>query len=441
MQKTDIITFIIEGQNHILRIEGIKREYEEILKKSIGSKPIKIITGFRRSGKSFLVQRVARNLIEENLYKISNILYLNFEDFRLSQINTPEKLHECYKTFRTNIADQQKKLLIFDEIQNVTQWDRFIRTIYEMDSDIEIIITGSNSELLSSELGSNLAGRFIEFSILPFDFKEYLRYKDLEVSDITDYYRNQEKIQELFYRYLKFGGLPEALSINNNDACFSYLEGIVSKVILDDIIKRFTVRHALAVEKILSYLFSNIGNFISFRKLSNYLETTGINIKQETLIRYVQFMLKTFALYEINKFDWKAQRLFPTSRKYYAVDTGLVNLYPSPTGNFSKQLENIVFLKLKKLKKPISFGTFSSGKEIDFILQLGEGIFEKYQVTQQLHKDNYERELSPFLLQDQYLSVGENILLTLDIGEEKIDYKGIKIFKRNILTWLLFDSA
>ena len=437
MEKSEIMQLVAGWQNRILRIEGIEREYENILQGTIDSKPIKIITGFRRSGKSFLVQRVARSLVEDKAFPVSNILYLNFEDFRLAGANTPEKVYEIYRTFRTEIAEQSKKLLIFDEIQNVDEWDRLIRTLYETDHDVEILLTGSNSELLSSEIGSNLAGRFIELSILPFDFKEYLQYKGIKIRDIAEYYRDHELIQNHFYRYLKFGGLPEVLTIQSDTACFSYIEGIISKVILDDIIKRFNIKHSMVLERIFFYLLSAAGNIVSFQRISNYLKQMGISIKQETIIKYVQYMLKSFAIYEINKFDWKLGKLFATTRKYYAVDTGLINLYPPSVSNFSKQLENIVFLKLKRDQKTLYFGALSSGKEIDFIAQTKDGSLEKYQVTQTLHDDNYEREMSSFLMKDTNLEAGRNTLLTLDGDEQEIEYKNVKVSKRNIPAWLL----
>ena len=124
MEKRAILSLVAEWQNRILKIEGIERDYESALRSMIGAKPIKIITGFRRSGKSFLVQRVAKKLVADGLFPISNILYLNFEDFRLAEVNTPEKAYEIYTTFRTEMADQSKKLLIFDEVQNVMNWNR-----------------------------------------------------------------------------------------------------------------------------------------------------------------------------------------------------------------------------------------------------------------------------------------------------------------------------
>ncbi len=438
MEIAETIQLITEWQNRILRVEGIPRDYDYDLLQTIGSKPVKIITGFRRSGKSFLIQRVARKLIKSGKFAISNILYLNFEDFRLSDINNPEALFSCYQTFRTEIADHQKKLLLFDEIQNVKDWDRFIRTIYEADTDIEIILTGSNSELLSSEIGTRLAGRFIELSIQPFDFKEYLLYHGLKITTTADYFRNKNEIQNHFSQYLKFGGLPEILTIQSETACFSYIQGIISKVILDDMISRFHIKHTVAAEKIFFYLLSATGNIISFTRISNYLSRLGIRIKQETLINYIQYMLKTFAIYETNKFDWKLGKVFETTRKYYAVDTGLVNLYPGTVANYSKQLENIIFLKLKRERKQVYFGSLASGKEIDFIVHDKQGDYSKYQATQTLKQHNYDRELSPFIINHgRFLEAGKNIILSLDEDENEITYKKVKIIKRNLIRWLL----
>ena len=427
---------ITEWQNQILNTEGIARNYEPLLIDAMGSKPIKIVTGFRRSGKSFLVQRLARHLVEQKKYSLKNILYLNFEDFRLAQVNTPEKLNDLYKTFRNQMADSGKKLIVFDEIQKVGNWDKFIRTIYEKDNDIEIILTGSNSELLSAEISSNLAGRFIEFFILPFDLSEILLYQGITIKSQTDYFRHKDILEKQFYAYVKYGGLPEILTINEGPSRYSYLEGILNKVILDDVIERFKIKHPAIIEKIIYYLFAAIGNHLSFARIANYLKQLGVNLKPETIINYTDYILKTFALYETTKFDWKIGKVFSTSRKYYAVDTGLAHLNPVTVSNFSKQLENVVFLKLKYNYKNIHFGALSSGKEIDFIAWNRQGNFTKFQICKTLHDENYQRELSPFSLAEAHLQ-GDNIILTLDDKEKELNFKGIKVRQRNLVKWLL----
>lgn len=441
MDKEQILKIITEWQNSILQIEGIERDYEKELLSLIGSKPIKIITGFRRSGKSFLLQRVLKNLILKKKIKLENILYLNFEDFQLTPINSPEKLEDILRTFIELVASSGNVIIALDEVQNVNHWDKFVRTLYEKKLfgkyAVEIILTGSNSELLSSEIGSSLAGRFIELFILPFSFLEYLRYLQISIKNKSEYYRNYGKIKKHFYDYIKYGGLPEHLSITNEKAKYSYLEGVLNKVVLDDVIKRFKVKNSSLVEKILQYQISNIGNKISYSRVKNYIHDLGYEIKQDTLVNYVQYFLKGFALYEVGKFDWKAKRVFSGLKKYYSVDTGIANLYKGLTNNFSKLLENVIYLHLKRDSEIKNIHYFENQKEIDFISQLRTGIFNKYQISQEINRENEKREQDAFIEVDKFLKTGKNILLSLDENENEITYKGIKIYRKNIIKLLI----
>lgn len=431
------IPIIVEWQNIIANVDGLVRDYNEELYAAANSKPIKIVTGFRRSGKSFLVQMVAKALIEEKKFPLSNILYLNFEDYRLSEIHNIKDLDSIVQMFLHELAAPGRKLLIFDEIQNVLHWDKLIRTLYEKEQNIEIFLTGSNSELLSSEIGSNLAGRFVTFEILPFSFKEFLAYHELNINNEKDFFIHFIRIKQLFSQYQKFGGLPEVFTITNENTKYSYLQGILSKVILDDIVKRFSVRQPDLIEKIIHFMHISVGNMISPARITNFIKSEGIQTKQETISIYIDYVIKTFAMYDLNKFDWKLKRVFNTNKKYYSVDTGLVNLFQNIGSNYSKQLENIVFLKLKKLFPVIYYGALENNKELDFIAQDRANIFYKYQVTQTLTDVNKTRELAPFILSDKYLNQTNNILLTMDEKEEKIQLEDCVIEKKYLLKWLL----
>jgi len=434
MEIFEYLDVILQWQAIIKETQGITRECEHVIMDTIGSKPIKIITGFRRSGKSFLMQRIASNCIKEKIYPRENIFYLNFEEYRLSSIDSPEKVDALIQLFKNEISKSGRKLLIFDEIQKVHHWDRLIRTLYEREREVDIFITGSNSELLSSELGSNLAGRFISFFILPFSFKEVLIYKGLNIKTPIDFIKQKQEIFILFHDYIRFGGLPETFTINSEKAKYSYLEGILSKVILDDIIDRFNVRQTDIIKQLLSYLLSGTGNLVSNKRIANFIQNGKGDVKQQTIKTYIEYIIQTFALFGIHKFDWKQSQVFSGKKKYYAVDTGISNLYCDYLRNYSKKLENIVFLKLMRDDYNIFFGTLQNGKEINFITQK-RNIFAKYQITKTLHADNYTRELSPFTFSDQYS--GENIILTMDEQDEELTFKDCKIFKRYILTWLL----
>ena len=425
-------------QNIIATTAGIKRDAEDEVSATLFSKPIKIITGFRRSGKSFMIRQIARKYVDSGNYSLNNVLYLNFEDFKLTEVNSAEKLGELYDTFKTEIADKKlPSLLIFDEIQNIKEWDKFIRTIYESEQNVEIILTGSNSELLSSELGSNLAGRFIEFFLLPFSFKEFLTYRNIKPASEAEYQRNRYDIRTLFNEYISYGGLPEVFEINTPETKKSYLNGVLNKVVLDDIVKRFNVDNVDILEKILGYLLSSVGNIVSFAKVTNLIKSYGMVVSNETIIKYVSYFIRTFALFECARFDWKLNKFFPTTRKYYAIDPGLISLFRYENENYSFRMENVIFIELLRRKNKIHFGMNSNGKELDFITQKEKSnIDSKIQVCLELNTENLKREIKSFAMADKFLDRSPNLLLTLN-EKRTFSENGIDVVQKNIIEWML----
>ncbi|MBP9165082.1 MAG: ATP-binding protein [Leptospiraceae bacterium] len=442
MTEEELSVLIYEWQSFLLsQDEGIERDAEKIILESIGSKPMKIITGFRRSGKSFIVQRIARKLVNSKKYSRENLLYLNFEDFRLAEVLSPKDLSRIYDFFLSRIARKGKKLLILDEIQNVNGWDKWIRTIYEKEKDIEIVLTGSNSQLLSQELGTNLAGRFIEFFIFPFSFKEFLTYRQISVNHEKDYLQNRQEIRTQFYEFLKFGGLPEVLDIRNEESKLSYLQGIVTKVILDDVIKRFNIENINLLEKLLSYLLFTAGNIVAYTKLKNRIQAYGLyDIKVETIIKYINYLTKPFALVELNKFDWKQSKVFSTSKKFYAIDTGLLSLYRPFNENYPYRLENVLFLELKRKTREMYYGLIENHAEIDFLTHSNLENWHLYQVSAELKEENLKRELNAFYLADKHLKKGKFTVFTLEEESNDLSFKGISIYQRNIIRYLLFGE-
>lgn len=430
---------IIKYQNLILKAEGVERQYQASIINSLNSKPLKIITGCRRSGKSFLVKQVLKQLIQDKKILLENILYLNLEDFALRHINNIETLNQVIEFFFSITQKNTKRILVLDEIQNIKEWDKLIRTLYEFNNgDYEIILTGSNSELLSSELGTNLAGRFVEFKIYPFSFKEFLQYQKLDIDNETDFLRHKEDINRYFHDYMRYGGLPEVFAIQEEGTKYSYIEGIISKVILDDVIERFKVKNTHLIEAILQYLLSNIGNPSNQQKIKTYIQSQGFDIDEDTLANYINYYTKTFLIYEVQKFDWKTTKVFNSSKKYYSVDLGPTNIYQPLSGNYGKQLENLVFLELKRRNPLGQIYYAKNGREIDFIVRhCRSKIFDKYQVTYELNSDNKEREVSAFTIADQYLSQGENFLLYINNATgESLECEGN--FKAiNLMKWLL----
>lgn len=437
MLKNEVLDLIYEWQGIILKRKGVERFLEPSILEVIDSRPIKIVTGFRRTGKSFLLQRIAQRLVNQGDYQIENILYLNFEDYRLTDIHTAAKLAGVYDIFLSDVAKRGKRLVVLDEVQNVAGWDKFVRTMHEKAEDVRFFLTGSNSELLSAELGTNLAGRFIEFFVYPFSFPEFLLYKGLSLQTERDYLRAKPEVERLFSEYASFGGLPEVFEIATEDAKLSYLKGIITKVVLDDIVKRFGVENVDVLEKLLNYVLANIGSVVSYTNLRNKIGSLGLQVKIETVIKYLSYIAKALAVIEVEKFDWKQRKIFSSSKKYYAMDCGLPSLYRPIREHFPRRLENLALLHLKAGNKKVFYGADEKGREIDFIVDQGDGRFDKYQICLDLGEHNWKRELGVFDLAEKYISKGDNILLTTGNVAPPKKTDAFSVEPLNMVKWLL----
>jgi hypothetical protein len=253
----------------------------------------------------------------------------------------------------------------------------------------------------------------------------------------SDYFENINKINGMFKEFLEFGGLPELISINSEKAKKSYLEGVLSKVVLDDIVERFNVRQVSVVERVMKFLFIGAGNITSYARIVTHLKNAGFEMKSDTVANYVDYIIKTFAVYSLEKLEYKQSRVFSSIKKFYSVDTGFSSSYGGYLQLYSKILENVVFLKLKKEASQINFGQNESGKEIDFVVTDKNRVVTNYQVTVTLNESNKDRELSSFVSIDRYISNGKHILLSTDTDEGVIEYSGVKIQRQNIVKWLL----
>lgn len=429
---------LVASQEKLMQTEGIARQiFEDLLHNSL-SKPIKVITGFRRSGKSTLISLIGKRLVEDKKYTRTNVMHVNFEDIRLNNYTTLQGLQDLYKAFLTIVAEPGPKLLILDEIQIIPDWEKFVRSVYESDKEVNIIITGSNSDLLSSELSSKLAGRTIEYTLMPFNFREYLSINNYELQTKKDLWTSRIQIETLFRKFLVEGGLPEVLLIPTMNAKKSYLEGVMKKVILDDVVKRFQIRNIELLEELLKYTFSTLGNLFSPTRVAERIKALkNMPMNPNSIIEFMGYFQKTFTLFELTKFDWKQSRVFDSKKKYYGVDTGLIEILSTQRGTMmSKRLENIVFLHLKAEGKPIYFATNEMGKEIDFIIERQPTVFDKYQVTEELTLENQERELGNLLLADEYMQKGKRILISYG-STELLHYHGQDIQQINVIDFLL----
>ena len=363
-------------------------------------------------------------------------MFLNLEDDRLYWYRKIEILREIYEVYLNWLKPVWRIYLFLDEIQLIQWWESFVRTIYEQNNDIEIFLTWSNSDLLSSEISSSLSWRFIEFNIFPLDFREYLEFNWFIISNEIELIKYKKDINNLFDRYLQFWGLPEILELKNDEQIKWYLKSVFTKIIIDDIVKRFGIRNIELLELLNKYIITNIWWILSYKKIENALKMYSYNISSQTLSDYIEFIKKWFIIYDVSKFDWKIKHIFNNFKKYYVLDLWIREVEKINFENdLSRKIENLVFMKLFMQDNEIYYGQDEKGKEIDFIV-LNNNKFDKYQVVINLTLENEVRELWNFVLWNKYID-WTNFLITTDNSTEILNYKWVEIKKINIINFLL----
>lgn len=401
----------------------IKREnYLKRLRDFKNTEFIKIITGLRRVGKSSLLKLFENELMAGGIPQ-SNIISLNFDSLQHADLLDYQSL---YAYVLSHKAATGKMYLFLDEIQEVREWQRAIKS-FQIDLDCDIYLTGSNAWLFSSQLSTLLSGRYVEIKLLPLSFSEFLLFNPLPATTSD---------KEKFQQYLRFGGMPSLRELKfNRPRVTETLEGIYATVILKDVLARNKITEQATLRKIVTFLADNIGNITSANALSKVLVNEGDLGKGakpalKTLNYYLQTLLDAFIFYRVDRFDVRGKQILKTLQKYYIVDLGIRNMLLGERDlDYGHVLENVVYLELLRREYKIFIGKIGE-KEIDFLIETPTE--KKYiQVTETLTgEETRQRELAPLLaLKDNY----EKIILTLDRPLAN-SYQGIKII--NLLDWL-----
>ena len=380
---------------------------------------IKVVTGIRRCGKSTLLSLFSNHLIDTGISK-ENIIRMNFESFEFGHISDYKQMHSYIKERLLN--DKQKHYLLLDEVQIISSWEKAVNS-FLVDANVDIYITGSNAYLLSSELSTLLSGRYVEIKMLPLSFKEYLDFIDSN---------DQDKLQEQFNQYLKYGGLPTVvILLENTDTIGPFLEGIYNTVLMKDVIERNNIRDSALLESILKFIAANVGNIVSAKRISDYLNSSGRKTTGETIDNYLKMLEDAYIVYKANRYDLKGKMFLKTLEKYYMVDMGIRNqLTGLRDTDYGHMLENIVYLELIRRGYEVTISKIGP-VEVDFVgTKSNEKIY--YQVSATiLDGQTRERELRPLqAIKDNY----PKVILTMDQPVFD-DYSGVRI--QNILDFLL----
>ena len=378
-----------------------------------GSELICVVTGMRRSGKSSLLKLYRDWLVNEKKIEEKNIVYINFESLKYANLTVYQALYE--HVFRISAQAGTKVFLLFDEIQNVKDWEKAVNAL-RVDCDCEIVLTGSNARLLSGELATLLAGRYVEIQMFPLSFDEFLEFRKDSADDI----------HKSFDAFLRFGGLPGLHELQTSPrATAQYLNDVFNSVLLKDVVSRNNIRDTELLNRIIQFIFDNVGSTFSAKNISDFLKSQGRKLGVETIYNYLDYLENAFVIERVKRFDLKGK----TQEKIYAADVGIRNsILGYRPSDIAGILENLVYLNLRQKGFRVSVGK-NGTLEVDFVASKdGEVLY--VQVCYQLTPENLEREIAPLRqIKDNY----PKLILTLsDLMTG--DIEGIKI--RNLVDFL-----
>lgn len=380
--------------------------YFDKVKPFIGKSLIKVFTGQRRVGKSFLMYQVMNEMDDD-----VNIIYIDKEDYAFDSIKDYRNLIEYIESNRRGT----KNAIFIDEIQDIEDFEKALRSLYKQ-PDMDIYITGSNAKMLSGELATYLSGRYIEVQVHSLSYKEYLTFNKIDDPDAIS-----------FNNYLKYGGLPNLIHLDFEDnVLFDYLRNISETIIYRDIIRRNNIRNVAFLEKLMRYLADNLGSLVSAKKIADFLKSQRVSISPNSVLDYLKYLNDSFVAQKVQRQDIEGKKIFEIGEKYYFEDLGIRNaLVGYRINDIQKLLENVVYKHLKICGYEVRTGV-DGNKEIDFIaIKNNEKIY--IQVCYLLESEKtMEREFGNLLkVQDQY----PKYVLSMSDFESKNTYQGI-IHKR-----------
>ncbi|ABR74660.1 ATPase [Actinobacillus succinogenes] len=363
-----------------------RKRYLERVRPFIGKSLIKVFTGQRRVGKSYLLFQIMQEIQAGDSQ--ANIIYINKEDLAFSHLKTAQDLAEFVLGEKKS---GQKNYVFIDEIQEISEFDTALRSLL-LDDDLDLYCTGSNAHLLSRDIAGSLSGRAIEINVHSLSYFEFLEFMRLEDGD------------KAMSQFLKYGGLPylKDLPLQDN-IVFEYLRNIYSTIAIRDIVNRYALRNVQFLEQLTQFFASNIGNLFSAKKISDFLKSQKINANTVQVQNYAEYLANAFLIHKVPRYDIEGKRLFEIGEKYYFEDLGLRNaLIGYQVQDRGKLLENTIFNHLQIAGYDVKIGGLGT-QEIDFIAEKdGERIYVQATLTINEEK-TLEREFGNLLkIQDNY---------------------------------------
>ena len=337
---------------------------------------------------------------------------MDFDEFKESK--------NLYRYIKENLNNDKRNYIFLDEIQQVDNFQKVVDSLY-IKKNVDIYITGSNAKMLSGEIASLLSGRYVEIEMLPLSFKEFVVYSG-----------NQNELSGKYIDYLEFSSFPYTLELRENRKLIrDYLSGVYHTVVLKDIVARNKISDVMMLESVIGFLFHNIGNVLSIKKISDTMTSSGRKISTHTVESYIKSLMDSYIIYQAKRYDIKGKQFLKTMEKYYIVDIGLrYFLLGSKALDTEHILENIIYLELIRRGYNVYIGKVDN-LEVDFVAMNNDGQIYVQVAATVRDESTLMRELKPFKkIKDNY----PKFLLTLD-NDPEADYNGVRI--KNALKYLL----
>lgn len=376
-----------------------REDYTKQLEKFTGNRLVKILTGQRRVGKSYIMRQLAMHLLHKRISR-RNILFINRELSAFDFLLTSEDLEELIDTYRREIALEGKIYIFIDEIQDIKGWEKTINSLsQDYTFECEIFLSGSNSRLLSGELATLLSGRYIQMQVYPFSFEEYCGIKNLKIG------------RESYRKYMKEGGLPELFNITDIEVKQRYVEGLRDSIMLKDIVRRYSIKDVGLLDNLFSYIVNTSSNMVSITGIVNYMRGRGSKASYDTVSAYIEYLQESFLVHKSTRYNIAGKEQLGGNFKIYPNDQAYHNyLYPTAGYGIGYTLEVIVYLTLLRKGYKVNTGVLRNG-EIDFVATLRERTIYLQVAYSVEDQSTAEREYAGFI---DIKGDGEKLLITMD---------------------------
>ena len=398
-------------------------------------KSILAIVGPRRSGKTYFMYQLVQRLLEEKGFTKDDILFVDFEDVRLSGFRG-EEIDELFTAFH-QLAGKYPRFLFFDEIQSLPNWSRSLRTLHNRNR-FNIVVSGSNSKLLSREVATELRGRYRDLLMLPFSFAEYLGFRGISFTEATLHTAARGRVLAAFSQFITHGGFPEVVMASTQSERRNLLQNYYRTIFYRDILERYNIKARHILEALMSELLETFSTVFSISRFEEALKGHGLPGSKRTIANYLHYLQEAFFIIVSEKFSFSPRKRAMNPKKVYLTDTGFAALGHAFSENRSRILENVVAIEL--FRRGLEFYYFKARNECDFVVKRGTKPSCALQVCWELNSRNQKRELAGLVEACNECGLSKGVIFTYD-QEGWFEEKGVSVLVMPVWRWLLLNNV